>query len=296
MKILVTGALGQLGSELRWCFGNSYTRLGVPDVLKQNNDITYVDLQDLDIADLDATVKFVTDGGFDAVINCAAFTNVDMCETEIDLAYKANTLGPRNLAIACEKIGAKLVHISTDYVFDGNGTVPYREYDNTCATSIYGKTKAMGEKYIQELCSKYFIIRTAWLYGYNGRNFVKTMLALAEKNPSLKVVNDQRGNPTNASDLAHHILKLLTVEQYGIYHGTCNGECSWYEFTVEIMKQAGINIPVNPCTTEEFPRPAPRPKYSSLDNLMFRTTVGDEFRPWQEALAEFLENHLKGEN
>ena len=296
MKILVTGALGQLGNELKWCFDNKTTRIGVPDVLKQDNIVEYIDLQDLDISDEVATRKYIVEGKFDAVINCAAFTNVDKCEEEIDLAYKANSLGPRNLAMACEEIGAKLVHISTDYVFSGDGTMPYREYDITSPNSIYGKTKDMGEKMVRTFCKKHFIIRTAWLYGYVGKNFVKTMLELAKKNPSLKVVNDQRGNPTNASDLAHHILKLLTVNEYGTYHGTCNGDCTWYDFTVEIMKQAGVDIPVNPCTTEEFPRPAKRPAYSCLDNMMFRTTVGDEFRPWQVALKEFLNNYLKGEN
>lgn len=294
MKILVTGALGQLGNELKWCFDNKKSRLGTPEVLKQDNIVTYVDIDTLDISNLDNVLDFIKNGAFDVVINCAAFTNVDKCEEEIDLAYKANSLGPRNLAIACDMIGAKLVHISTDYVFEGNGVTPYKEYDETHPNSIYGKTKDMGEKFVREFCKKHFIVRTAWLYGYVGRNFVKTMLDLATKHPSLKVVNDQRGNPTNASDLAHHILKLITTDEYGTYHGTCNGDCTWYDFTCEIMRLAGKDIPVNPCTTEEFPRPAKRPAYSCLDNMMFRTTVGDEFRMWQDALKEYLDN-LKGE-
>lgn len=296
MNILVTGALGQLGNELKWCFDNKRSRLGTPAVLKEDNKVTYVDIDTLDISNLEAVLDFVEKGAFDVVINCAAFTNVDKCEEEIDLAYKANSLGPRNLAIACDRVGAKLVHISTDYVFSGDGTTPYKEYDETSPNSIYGKTKDMGEKFVRQFCKSHFIIRTAWLYGYVGRNFVKTMLDLATKNPALKVVNDQRGNPTNASDLAHHILKLITTEEYGTYHGTCNGNCTWYDFTCEIMRQAGNPIPVNPCTTDEFPRPAKRPAYSCLDNMMFRTTVGDEFRPWQDALKEFLDNYLKGDN
>ena len=295
MNILVTGALGQLGNELKWCFDNKRSRIGIPDIFNQENVVTYVDIDTLDISNYDAVVAFVKNGAFDVVINCAAFTNVDKCEESYDLAYNANALGPKNLAIACDMVGAKLVHISTDYVFSGDGSKPYTELDAVEPSSVYGKTKAMGEQNVRDFCKKHFIVRTAWLYGYEGRNFVKTMLDLASKHPSLKVVNDQRGNPTSVSDLAHHILKLITTEHYGTYHGTCNGDCTWYDFTCEIMRMSGIDIPVNPCTTAEFPRPAKRPAYSCLDNAMFRATIGDEFRDWKVALKEFLDN-LKGEN
>ena len=217
-----------------------------------------------------------------------------MCETERETAFKANALGPRNLAVAAEKTGAKLIHVSTDYVFSGDGKKPYTEWDVCVPQSAYGSSKYLGEEYIKEFCKKYFIVRTAWLYGYYGKNFVKTMMNITRKNGTCKVVDDQRGNPTNAADLAHHILKLLTTEEYGVYHGTGNGECSWYEFTKKIVELAGIEAEVNPCTTEEYPTPAKRPAYSSLDNMMFRVTVGDEFRPWEDALKSFIDNY-KGE-
>lgn len=293
MKILITGCKGQLGSELCKCFERGYTELGTPNVLKDKNEITAVDIDKLDISDLSALQELFKSEKFDAVINCAAYTNVNGCETEKDTAFKANALGPRNLAIAAEKTGAKLIHISTDYVFKGNGTIPYTEWDKCDPQSAYGRSKWLGEQYVQQFCSRYFIVRTAWLYGYVGNNFVKTMVKINREKGSCKVVNDQFGNPTNAADLAHHILKLLDTEQYGIYHGTGNGECSWYEFTKKIVELAGIRSEVMPCTTEEYPTPAKRPAYSSLDNMMFRCTVGNEFREWEKALESFFNN--KGE-
>lgn len=294
MNILVTGAKGQLGTEIRKCFERSYTELGVPEILKQKNNVRYVDIDELDIADMGALSSLFDEEKFDAVINCAAFTNVNACETEREIAFKANALGPRNLAIVCEKSGAKLIHVSTDYVFSGNGNKPYVEWDLCAPQSAYGSSKELGEEYIKQFCKKYFIVRTAWLYGYYGKNFVKTMMNIARDKGACRVVCDQRGNPTNACDLAHHLLKLVTSEEYGIYHGTGNGECSWYEFTQKIIEYAGIDADVSPCTTEEYPTPAKRPAYSSLDNMMFRCTVGDEFRHWQDALKCFMENY-KGE-
>lgn len=295
MNILVTGAKGQLGTEIRKCFERGYTELGVPEVLKQENYVRYIDIDELDIADLGALRSVLGEGSFDAVINCAAYTNVNMAEGEgKDVAFKANAIGPRNLAIACEEIGARLIHVSTDYVFAGDGTRPYVEYDVCNPQSVYGATKYLGEEYVKQFCSKYFIVRTSWLYGYYGKNFVKTMMSIARERGACKVVCDQRGNPTNACDLAHHLLKLVTSEEYGIYHGTGNGECSWFEFTQKIVELAGIKAEVSPCTSDEFPSPVKRPSYSSLDNCMFRCTVGDEFRAWQDALKCFMENY-KGE-
>lgn len=294
MKILVTGAKGQLGTEIRKCIERGYTELGVPSVLKSGVVADYVDIDSLDISDLGALREAFAGKGYDAVINCAAFTNVNACETEREIAFKANALGPRNLAIVCEENGAKLIHVSTDYVFAGDATKPYTEWDVTNPQSAYGSSKLLGEEYVKQFCSRYFIVRTAWLYGYYGKNFVKTMMNIAREKGACKVVCDQRGNPTNACDLAHHLLKLLDTDQYGIYHGTGNGECSWFEFTQKIVELAGIDAVVNPCTTEEFPTPTKRPAYSSLDNMMFKCTVGDEFRNWQDALACFMQNY-KGE-
>lgn len=291
MNILITGGKGQLGTEILKCFENKKTELGVPEILKQENKVTSIDVDSLDITDLSAVTKLFEENKYDCIINCAAFTNVNACETEVEAAFKVNAIGPRNLAIAAEKINAKLIHVSTDYVFSGVGTTPFVEWDNCDPQSTYGKTKYLGEQYVREFCSRYFIVRTSWLYGYYGNNFVKTIMKIAKERGECKVVNDQRGNPTNAADLAHHILKLVPTEEYGIYHGTGNGECSWYDFATKIVEFAGINAKVNPCTTEEFPTPAKRPAYSSLENLMFKATVGDEFRPWEEALKCFMDNY-----
>ncbi len=290
MKILITGAKGQLGTEIAKCFDRGYTELGTPHVLKEKNDIRLIDIDELDISDIDAVRNIMQAERYDAVINCAAYTNVNKCETDRITAFKANAIGPRNLAIVSEEIGAKLIHVSTDYVFAGNGDTPYVEWDICAPQSVYGKTKYLGEEYVKQFSTKYFIVRTAWLYGYYGNNFVKTMLKIAAEKGACRVVCDQRGNPTNAADLAHHIIKLLPTSEYGIYHGTGSGECSWYEFTKEIVKLSGIDATVSPCTTEEYPTPAKRPAYSSLENMMFAATVGDEFRPWQEALACFMKN------
>lgn len=290
MKILVTGARGQLGSELCRCFERGYTELGTPDVLKQNNEITAVDIEELDISDKDAVERLFSEKRFDAVINCAAYTNVNACETEQDMAFRANSIGPANLAGAAEKFGAELVHISTDYVFAGDGSSPYREWDICAPQSVYGKSKLLGEQYVREQCRRYYIVRTAWLYGYTGGNFVKTMIRINREKGECRVVNDQLGNPTNAADLAHHVLKLIGSGRYGVYHGTGNGVCSWYEFAKKIVEFAGIVSDVKPCSTEEYPTTAKRPAYSALENMMFKNTVGDEFRDWQTALKVFFDN------
>lgn len=295
MKILVTGAKGQLGTEIRLCFERGYTELGTPDILKCENEVDYVDIDTLDISSLEAVREIFKSGKYDAVINCAAYTNVNLAEGDgRDDAFKANAIGPRNLAIVCAENDAKLIHVSTDYVFAGDGSRPYVEYDVCAPQGVYGGTKLLGEQYIRELCPKYFIVRTAWLYGYHGKNFVKTMMNIAREKGACRVVCDQRGNPTNACDLAHHLLKLITTEEYGVYHGTGNGECSWYEFTQKIVEYAKIDAVVSPCTSEEFPSPVKRPAYSSLDNMMLRATVGDEFRHWQDALKAFMAGY-KGE-
>ncbi|MBQ5317236.1 MAG: dTDP-4-dehydrorhamnose reductase [Oscillospiraceae bacterium] len=300
MKILITGGKGQLGTELAKCFERGYTEIGTPEVLKGTNEVRPIDIDELDITDLSQVRALMRSGGYDAVINCAAYTNVDGCETHRDDAFKVNAIGPRNLAMVCEETGAKLIHVSTDYVFSGNASAPQTECDIPAPKSAYGSTKYMGERYVREFCSRSFIVRTAWLYGYYGKNFVKTIMNAARKYGALTVVDDQIGNPTNAADLAHHIIKLLDTEEYGIYHGTGTGICSWYDFASEIVRLAGIDAKVSPCTSAQYaadhPAAADRPAYSALDNMMFRVTVGDEFRPWQEALTEFFKNYSEQEN
>ena len=277
MKIVITGAKGQLGTELI-------------NQLKNIDGISIIptDRDELNIIDINDVNKFLLMNKPNVVINCAAHTAVDLCETDVENAYKINAIGPKNLAIVCEKIGAKLVQVSTDYVFDGNGNRPYREDDLTCPNSIYGTSKLMGENFVKDFCSKYFIVRTAWLYG-EGNNFVRTMLKLAETNKELNVVNDQFGSPTSTVDLAKAIISLISTEHYGTYHGTCEGQCSWYDFAKKIFEIKNIDIKVNPVTSEEFKRPAPRPAYSVLDNFMFKLVNLNSFRNWEESLKEYLD-------
>lgn len=290
MKLLLTGSKGQLGNQILNMLKKGSSELGTISPCYKEVQILALDVDKLDITNYQCVKECFEEFKPDIVINSAAYTNVDACEANQDLAFKINALGPRNLALACRDIGAKLVHISTDYVFEGNGVSPYKEYDITNPVSVYGKTKLLGEDYIREFASKYFIIRTAWLYGYNGSNFVKTILKAAKEKGHLEVVDDQRGNPTNAEDLAHHILKVALTEEYGIYHCTGTGECSWYDFAKAIVEYAGIDCTVDPITSEKLNRAAKRPAYSSLDNMMLRCTAGDEMRPWQEALKEFIKN------
>lgn len=277
---------GQIITDLQ----RGHTELGpIPDSFA-GAQLLLRDVKELDITDKSACEKYISENRPDIVINCAAYTNVDGCETNMEDAFKVNALGPRNLAIACHKTGAKLVHVSTDYVFAGDEPTPRTEYDIPHPISVYGKTKYAGEEYVRQFCPKSFIVRTAWLYGYNGKNFVKTMLRLANERGGASVVNDQHGNPTNAADLSHHILKIADSEEYGVYHCTGNGQCTWYEFACEIVRLAGVNAEMKPCTSEEFPTPTNRPAYSALDNMMLRMTVGDEMRPWQQALKAYFEN------
>lgn len=286
-KLLVTGANGQLGREI----SNMYdSREGI--------EVIRTDVGELDITDVDATVKMVKEVNPYAIINCAAYTAVDKCETETDLAYKINAIGPRNLAIASSETGAKLVHVSTDYVFKGDGTKPYIEFDAPNPNSMYGTTKLAGEKFVQEFSDKHFIIRTAWLYG-DGKNFVKTMLRLAENGPEVNVVGDQIGSPTSTKVLADIIETLMWTDNYGLFHGTCEGICSWADFTEEIFKLAGKETKVNHITSEEyaamFPASAKRPAYSVLENYMLKLTTDHVAADWHDAIAEYIKEgwHLK---
>ena len=303
MKLLITGAAGQLGTELRRQLAEGGSALGpLPEKLRRAPVIATAvgaeGMRALDITDRHEVAAFVRHHQPDAIISCAAYTNVDGCETNRDAAFAVNAVGARNLALAAEEVGAKLVHVSTDYVFPGNAGEPLAEYEQPAPISMYGKTKRLGEEYVQQLCTKYFIVRTAWLYGYAGKNFVKTMVRAGKARGALTVVNDQLGNPTNAEDLAHHLLKLVVTKEYGVYHCTGTGVCSWYDFAAEIIRLSGVQATVTPCTSAEYkqmnPASADRPAYSALDNAMLRATVGDEMRPWREALACFFEN-WKGE-
>jgi dTDP-4-dehydrorhamnose reductase len=301
MKILITGAGGQLGTELRRQLAQGGCALGSVPAALQNaaviaTDVGVEGMEPLDITDLPAVQAFVGTHKPDVIISCAAFTNVDGCETSRDAAFKVNALGARNLAMAAEAHGAKLIHVSTDYVFSGkeNNGIPLDETALPAPVSAYGATKLLGEEYVKTLCSRYFIVRTAWLYGYVGKNFVKTIRNAAQKFGAVEVVSDQLGNPTNAEDLAYHLLLLSDTEEYGLYHCTGEGVCSWYDFTCEILRLAGVDATVTPCTSAEYkakhPASTNRPAWSALENRMLACTVGNHMRPWQEALACFFEN------
>lgn len=292
MKIMITGCHGQLGNELQSIIANGKSEIGAIPELLSGATVLPVDIDTLDITDMTAVNSYVEDNRPDVIINCAAMTNVDGCESDYQTAFKVNALGVKNLAVCAEKIGAKLIHVSTDYVFAGNGTKPYCEWDKVDPQSVYGASKALGEKYALAFCKKSFIVRTSWLYGYIGKNFVKTVRRVIKANGGIGVVSDQRGNPTNANDLAHHLLKLSVTEEYGIYHCTGEGECSWYDFAVKIAEYSGLGDTVTPCTTEEynakFNVPTKRPEYSSLRNLALECTVGNEMRDWEIALKEYI--------
>ncbi len=290
MKVLVTGAKGQLGSEIIHILKTGSSSIGKINDAYLSAEILGTDKSTLDITNLNNMRKILGEFNPNIVINTAAYTNVDDCEVNQDLAFKINAIGGKNMAVVCEELGAKLIYLSTDYVFDGNCRTPYREYDSPSPINIYGKTKYLGELYVGQFSTRYFIIRTSWLYGYNGKNFVKTIMKSAAKKDYINVVDDQIGNPTNVEDLAYHILKVALTEDYGIYHCTGNGKCSWFEFACKIIELNKFNCKVNPIESKALGRIAKRPSYSSLDNSMLRCTVRDEMRQWEDALRVFINN------
>jgi dTDP-4-dehydrorhamnose reductase len=222
------------------------------------------------------------------IIHAAAYTKVDLAESEPNQAFLINAYGTRNVAVVSEAVGAKLVYISTDYVFDGMATTPYNEFAPTNPLSVYGKSKLAGEQFVRDLHAKFFIVRTSWVYGKHGNNFVKTMLKLAQERDELMVVHDQIGCPTYTVDLANCILELIQTEKYGVYHVSNSGHCSWYEFAKAIFEEAGIKVKVNPCTTKDFPRPAPRPMYSVFEHMALRLNSFKVMPNWRDSLRIFL--------
>lgn len=278
-KLLITGCNGQLGRALcREYEGESV-------------EIICTDVPELDITDLDAVMHTVREQKPDVIMNCGAMTAVDLCESEYEKAFRINALGPRNLSIAARETGAKLFQISTDYVFSGDGDRPYVETDRPNPQSVYGSTKLAGEQFVRDFAERYFMIRTAWLYG-EGKNFVATMLRLAQSNDKVRVVGDQIGTPTSAAQLAKMIHVLEPTENYGVFHGTCEGQCSWADFAVEIFRQAGKHTEVEYITTAEFQAVAKRPAYSVLDNQMLRLTTDFQMQQWQDALSVYLKEIL----
>ena len=294
MKILITGGNGQLGSELQRILREGRAEIGaIPDVYA-GAKVVPTDVDTLDITDADAVMSYVLNDEFDLIINCAAMTNVDGCETMEEAAFRVNAVAPGNLASAAESIGAKFVQVSTDYVFSGTEPKPRVETDRTDPVSAYGRTKLAGENLSLAGCSRCFVIRTAWLYGYVGKNFVKTMMRLGRSRDEVVVVADQLGNPTSANDLAYEILKIAASDCFGIYHCTNEGTCSWADFSEAIMLGAKLDCKILRCTSEEYlsanPSSAKRPAFSSLCNKRLEETAGNEMRPWREALATYLKN------
>jgi dTDP-4-dehydrorhamnose reductase len=276
MKVLVTGAKGQLGTDLVHLLAD----IGYEGYGYGRNE--------LDITNFDQVEQVINEVNPDVVIHAAAYTKVDLAEFEPDQAFLINAYGTRNVAVASEAVGAKLVYISTDYVFDGTANTPYNEFAPTNPLGVYGKSKLAGEKFARDLHSKFFIVRTSWVYGKHGNNFVKTMLKLAQERDELMVVHDQVGCPTYTIDLANCVLELIQTEKYGVYHVSNSGHCSWYEFAKAIFEEAGIEVKVNPCTTEDFPRPAPRPAYSVLEHMALRLNGFKEMPHWRESLKNFV--------
>lgn len=283
MKVLVTGSAGQLGQDV------------MLQLQKQGHEVMGCGRKEMDITVLERCQEVIKEFGPDVVIHCAAYTAVDDAESDVNSAYMINATGSRNVALAAEKNGSKLVYISTDYVFDGMGIDPYHEYDNTNPKSIYGKSKKAGEILVQSLSSKFFIVRTSWVYGKHGSNFVKTMLKMGQEKSFLQVVDDQMGSPTYTVDLAKILLELIQTEKYGIYHASNSGSCTWYEFTQAIFEEAeevlGLKFSAQlvPCSTEEFHRLAPRPRNSVMEHLSIRTNGFQDLRPWREGLRDFLQ-------
>lgn len=269
MKILVTGSNGMLGQDL--C------------PILENNNITVVktDIENLDITNIKQVEEVLVSTSPDVIIHCAAYTNVDKAEEDIETARQINSIGTENLAKICAKLDITLVYISTDYVFSGEGKTPYQTTDKKSPLNNYGLTKSEGEDSIIKYCKKYYICRTSWLYGINGKNFVETMINLGKSNNELKVVDDQVGCPTWTVELSNGILKIIKEKPYGIYHVCGFGQTSWYDFAKEIFKILGLKVNIVPCKTEEFPRPAKRPKYSVMDN-------GGICKDWKEALTQYI--------
>lgn len=282
MNILVTGCYGQLGTELQ--------KVAVDNCAHQ---WFFTDIDTLDICDLNAVERYFAANGIEVCINCAAYTAVDKAEDEPELAAKVNVEAPKNLAECCQRHNALLIHVSTDYVFDGHGTLPYRESDATGPTSVYGQTKLDGEQAIIQTGCRYCIVRTAWLYSSTGKNFVKTMLMLGDTKDEINVVNDQKGCPTWASDLAHAIYSL--VEKYGkgpvheTFHFTNEGQITWYDFACAIMEIGGKHCKVSPIATDQYPTKAKRPAYSVLDLNKIKAFTGMEIPFWRDSLEKCIE-------
>ena len=276
MKVLVTGSAGQLGSDL------------VTILSQEGYEVYGFDRNQMDITNIENVRRIIEDVKPDVVVHAAAYTNVDLAESERDQAFLVNAIGTRNIAIFAERVSAKLVYISTDYVFNGMAESPINEFTPTDPINVYGQSKLAGEQFVRDFHNQFFIVRTSWVFGLHGNNFVKTMLKQAKTKEKITVVADQIGSPTYTVDLSKMIVELIRTEKYGIYHISNSGKCSWYEFAKAIYDEAGIHVHVVPCTSKEYPRPAKRPAFSVLDHMNLRLNGFHEPRNWKDALHDFI--------
>lgn len=276
MKVLVTGVKGQLGHDV------------VNELKKRGIEAVGVDIQEMDITDAASVESVVRGAAPDAVIHCAAYTAVDAAEQNVEVCRRVNVDGPRNIAKICRELDIKMIYISTDYVFDGQGEHVWEPEDPCAPRSVYGQTKYEGELAVRELLEKYFIVRIAWAFGINGRNFVRTMLKLAENHDTIKVVNDQIGSPTYTYDLARLLVDMVQTEKYGVYHATNEGFCSWYDFACAIFQEAGVQVNVVPVTSAEYGAKANRPMNSRMDKTKLTQNGFERLPAWEDALKRYL--------
>ncbi len=281
MKVLVTGVKGQLGYDV------------VKECEKRGIEAIGVDVEEMDITDAAACEQVITEAKADAVIHCAAYTAVDAAEDNEDLCRKVNAEGTRNIAEVCRKLDIKMMYFSTDYVFNGQGERPWEPDDPREPLNVYGQTKYEGELAVQELLEKYFIVRIAWVFGVNGKNFIKTMLRLGKERGAVSVVDDQIGSPTYTYDLARLVVDMIQTDRYGIYHATNEGLCSWYEFACQIFKAAGMNqVKVTPVDSTAFPAKAKRPHNSRMDKSKLAENGFEPLPSWEDALERYLKEIL----
>lgn len=276
MRILVTGVKGQLGYDV------------VNELEKRGHVAIGVDIDEMDITDAVSVDKVITESNVNAVIHCAAYTAVDAAEENIDICRKVNADGTRNIAEVCKKLDIKMMYISTDYVFDGEGTNMWEPDDKRDPLNVYGITKYEGELAVEENLEKFFTVRIAWVFGVNGKNFIKTMLNLGKTRDELSVVNDQIGSPTFTYDLARLLVDMIETDKYGRYHATNEGLCSWYDFAVEIFKQAGMNVKVNPVDSSSFPVKAKRPNNSRMSKEKLEENGFERLPSWKDAVRRYL--------
>lgn len=276
MKIFVTGVRGQLGHDV------------VKELERREIEAIGVDIDEMDITDAGSVDRVIRQAAPDAVIHCAAYTAVDAAEENEELCRIVNAAGPRNIAAVCRDLDIKMVQISTDYVFDGQGERPWEPDDACHPKSVYGQTKYEGELAVMEQLEKFFIVRIAWVFGINGKNFVKTMLNLAKNHDTIRVVNDQFGSPTYTYDLAKLLVDMVLTEKYGIYHATNEGICSWYEFACAIFEEAGVNVNVVPVTTQEYGAKANRPANSRMSKEKLTENGFDRLPEWRDALGRYI--------